>query len=125
MLVHYQDPRYLSGELVCVSAGFVRCRKKGETKFYWLPMELYNRNEYETPASNKVTVKDKFGKFYLVSKDDPRYLNGELVHNWVGLHHSEETKQKMHETHLMNQHQQGEKKIHNMEHVGFIMKINL
>ena len=132
MLVHYQDPRYLSGELVGVSAGFVRCRKKGETKFYQLPMESYNRNEYETPASNKVTVKDKFGKFYLVSKDDSRYLNGELVHNWVGLHHSEETKQKMHETHLMNQHQQGEKNsqygkcwIHNNEKSISIKKEDL
>lgn len=67
-------------------------------------MELYNKDEYETPSSNKVTVKDKFGKFYLVSNDDPKYLNGELVPLWKDRHHKIETKQKMHETHLKNHH---------------------
>lgn len=65
--------------------------------------------EYKSIFKGKVPVKDKYGKFYVISKDDPRYLNGELVHNLLGFHHTVETKQKMHETHLMNQHQQGEK----------------
>ena len=108
-LVHYQDPRYLSGELVGVNTGFVKCRKKGETNFKQIPTEQYNKDEYETPSTNKVTVRDKSGKFYLVSKNDPRYLSGELVVVWKNKHHSNETKQKMHETHLKNHHQQGEK----------------
>lgn len=107
-IVHYQDPRYLSGELVGVNTGFVRCRKKGELNFYQMPKDLYNTDEYETPSTNKVTVKDKSGKFYLVSKDDPRYLSGELQVIWKNKHHNEITKQKMHETHLKNHHQQGE-----------------
>ena len=109
MIVHYQDPRYLSGELVGVNVGFVMGKMKNENFYHAIPKELYNKDEYETYSSNKVTVKDKFGKFYLVSKEDPRYLNGELVPTWKDRHHKDETKQKMHETHLKNHHQQGEK----------------
>ena len=108
-LISKNDQRYLNKELVSAYKGYICCRKKGETEFCWIPKELYNKNEYETTSSNNVPVKDKSGKFYLVSKDDPRYLNGELVSIWKGKHHKEESKQKMHNTFLKIHHQQGEK----------------
>jgi hypothetical protein len=74
-----------------------------------IPKCIYNSNEYETACTYKVLVKNKNDNFYSVFKDDPRYLSGELVALWKGKHHSEETKQKMHETHLKNHHMQGEK----------------
>lgn len=43
----------------------------------------------------KVVVRDKNGNTMRVDKNDPRYLNGELVHNCFGCKHSEETKQLM------------------------------
>ena len=56
-----------------------------------------------------VLVKDKNKNYYMVSNDDPRYLSGELVHNWKDRKHKKETIEKMHKTHQLNKHQQGEK----------------
>jgi len=50
-----------------------------------------NKERYISAYSGLITVKDKYGNFYKVSKDDPRYLNGEFVFNWSGLHHSDES----------------------------------
>jgi hypothetical protein len=41
--------------------------------------ELFNSNMYDGIAKNKVIVKDKNGKKFAVDKDDPRYINGELI----------------------------------------------
>jgi hypothetical protein len=60
-------------------------------------------------SQDMVLVKDKNGNAYMVKKDDPRYVSGELVYFWVGRKHKDETKQKMSETHRLNNDQQGEK----------------
>lgn len=58
-----------------------------------------NRN-YNIPGEsfhthNMITVKDNNGKTYLISKDDHRYINGELKFMWVGKKHTETAKEKM------------------------------
>lgn len=90
-------------------SGVVACKKIGDKKYMQIPLNEYDPSIYETPTTNKILVKDKNGNFYSVFKDEPRYLNGELVPIWKGRHHKEETKQKWHETYLKTQHQQGEK----------------
>ena len=46
---------------------------------------------------------------FLVDKNDERYTSGLLKSYWTNKKHTEESKKKMHETHLKNHHQQGEK----------------
>ena len=60
-------------------------------------------------SKNKITVKDKFNKYYYVSIDDPRYLSGELKPSFSGKKHKQETKEKWKETYKNIKHQQGEK----------------
>ena len=55
------------------------------------------------------TYKDKDNNMYYCSMDDERVLSGQLKFNWVGLHHKEESKQKMKNTMKNINHQQGEK----------------
>ncbi len=64
---------------------------------------------YMPVNKNKVTVKDNRGNFYLVSVNDERYINGDLVHVWKDRKHKEETKVKLKETLQKIHHQQGEK----------------
>lgn len=45
-----------------------------------------------------VPVKDKYGNYFLVSKNDERYKNKELQFNWCNNHHSEKSKNKTRET---------------------------
>jgi len=59
--------------------------------------------------SGMVTVRNKDGKCYLVSLDDPRYLSGELVSFWVNRKHKPETIEKVKQTYKNIKHQQGEK----------------
>lgn len=58
---------------------------------------------------NKILVKDKNGNTSMVDINDPLYISGELTAFWVGRHHTEKSKQKLHETFLKIHHQQGEK----------------
>jgi hypothetical protein len=57
----------------------------------------------------RFTAKDKNGITLYVSKDDPRFLDGELSGATKGYKHSEEAKQRMQETHKYNNHQVGQK----------------
>lgn len=70
---------------------------------------LTNKDKYAAICKNKVTVKDKNGKYYHVSTDDERYLNGELTYYWKGRKHSPETIEKIKERHKRTKFQQGEK----------------
>ena len=54
-----------------------------------------NRDKYRTACSNKITVKDSEGNTFMVDKNDPRYISGELTAFWKGKKHSEESKRKM------------------------------
>lgn len=104
---YYNNDRYVG--LTC---GFIAARKIGtEEKFGLIKIDdfLSNRDEYETPTTNKILTKDKFGNTFMVNKSDERLKNGELVNFWKDRKHKEESKQKMKEAHKLNKHQQGEK----------------
>jgi hypothetical protein len=53
---------------------------------------------------NKVVVKDKDGKIFQTTVDDPKYVSGEYVYYRVGYKHKEETKQKMSENGIKGLH---------------------
>ena len=68
---------------------------------------FYNKSNqtssgYDT--TGMVSVKDKNGNTFQVSKDDPRYLSGELVSLWNGNTHSDTTKSKIGKASSINQH---------------------
>ena len=118
LLVSKDDPRYLSGELIFWQKGihkdwmintFIAKDKNGN--FFKVSKDdpRYLSGELTGCLKGLISVIDKNGNTLKVSKDDPRYLSGELKFNWVGRHHSDITKKKMHEKHLLNNHQQGEK----------------
>ena len=54
-----------------------------------------NRDKYRTACSNKIIVKDSEGNTFMVDRNDPRYISGELTVFWKGKKHSEESKRKM------------------------------
>lgn len=108
--VQIPNEQYDNNRYVGLSRGFTTVRLKTETcKYYLIPKEQYDPEIYDTPSTNMVLVRDNNGKYYSVSKTDPRYLIGELKPIWVGKTHSEAAKCKMRETHKLNKHQQGEK----------------
>lgn len=45
-----------------------------------------------------ICVRDKDGNHFSVRLDDPRYLSGELVPNWTGRHHTQESRNKIRKT---------------------------
>lgn len=45
-------------------------------------------------ASNIIVVKDKKGNYFIIHKEDERFLNKEVVPIWCGKHHTEESKNK-------------------------------
>ena len=116
--VKSDDPRLLSGELVHhdknvskeYNKNHIIVKDKNNNYFrIMLTDERYLNGELVGCAKNMLTVKDKFGNTLQVSKYDERYLNGELKPIWFNRKHSDITKQKMHLTHIKNNHQQGEK----------------
>ena len=99
---------------ITASTGKISCilKETGE-KVIVTQQEFYNnRNKYQIFSEGLVSVKDKDNNYFHVSKDDPRYLSGELVFNWTGAKHSKETLEKMKTTHALNKHQQGSKNSH-------------
>lgn len=78
-------------------------------KFITLDEFYNNKSKYQAWAKNKILVKDKSGKCFMVNINDERYISGELKSVWFGKHHTEESKQKLKETYKKIKHQQGEK----------------
>jgi hypothetical protein len=79
--VHVHDPRYLSGELVGVTKGFIPVRDEdGNTFQASVDDEGLLTGEIEPINKGTISVKDKNGKRFQVSINDERYLNGELKH---------------------------------------------
>ena len=70
----------------------------------------YNKSIGHGTSKGKVSVKDCYGNYTLVSKNDPRYLSGELVPIWKGRSHSEITKDKMSKSHQITS--KGERNSH-------------
>ena len=53
-------------------------------------------------CSGLVCVKDKNGEYFMIPKDDPRYLNNEFEFCWKGKHHTKESREKIRNTMTKN-----------------------
>ena len=85
------------------NTGYVYClNKNGESIL--VTQEEYKKGKeqglYTTASTNKISVKDKYGKRFLVDKTDPRYISGELVNFWQDRKHTEQSKEKMRKAHI-------------------------
>lgn len=65
--------------------------------------DLRYETEYFPFIKDKRFVKDKFGKGSLVSKDDPRYLSGELVFIWKDRKLTKEHREKISKANKISQ----------------------
>lgn len=83
--VFNDDPRYLSGELVGVTAGKASVKDK-TGKFFLIDINdpRYLSGELVSISIGKINVKNESGNKFQVDKTDPRYLSGELVHTSKG-----------------------------------------
>lgn len=80
------DPRYLSKQLVGVTAGTIVVKdQNGNTMRVSLDDPRYKSGQLKHITKGLIVVKDKEGKTLYVSIDDPRYLSGQLVHNTKGM----------------------------------------
>lgn len=71
-----------------------------------------NKERYETVFNGIIVCKDTDGNIIRVHRNDPKYLNGELVPLWKGKKHKEESITRLKETLKSINHQQGEKNSH-------------
>lgn len=76
------DERYRNGLLVGLMSGKTIV-KNGEMN-KTIGVDEFNKGGYTHINKNKVLVKDKHGDFFLVNKNDERYLKGELIHASIG-----------------------------------------
>lgn len=83
--------------------------KEGNRKLLNIDDERIKKGEVVSFSKNMILVKDKENNFQTVDKNDYRYISGELIPIWTGLAHSEESKEKMRETHKKNKDQVGVK----------------
>jgi hypothetical protein len=83
--VDKNDERVKSGELIpCFRAnGTVTAIDKNGNKVR-ITKEEFSTGKYKSIYSGTIGVRDKFGNFFRVDKNDPRYLSGELVGNTRG-----------------------------------------
>lgn len=71
--------------------------------------DFQSNENYVGLTKNKVLVKDKNNSAFLVDINDERLINGELTYFWKGRKHTEETKNKIKNTMILQNHQKGEK----------------
>ena len=104
-----EDERYINGEWKPFGTGMVVCFDSITNKKVYISKEFYLNNikRFTTLNHNCLITKDKNGNAFYISKNDERYKNGELVPFWCGMKHTEDTKKKMHETYIKNNHQKG------------------
>ena len=82
LTVNVKDPRFLSGELICVHKGKVIVKDKNGKQIKVFKTDeriLTGELEIVKRYNGKLCVKNKVGKILFVEKTDPRYLSGELV----------------------------------------------
>jgi len=80
LLVHINDPRYLSGELIPASYNLVTVKdQNGNTLKVEKNDPRYLSGELVSNMINCVAVKDKDGNNFIVDKTNEKYLSGELV----------------------------------------------
>lgn len=97
LLARKDDPKYLNGEYKFMFKGTKNFVNKitGEVKRLKLDDEILKSGEWVGQNVGKMIYKDKNGKNYKCSINDPRVLSGELIPNQTGNKHSEETKKKI------------------------------
>ena len=63
------------------STGKIACILKETGEKIVISQQEYhnNRDKYQSFSEGLISVKDKYNNHFFVSKDDPRYLSGELV----------------------------------------------
>jgi len=84
--VHKNDPRYLSGDLVGVTTGFINVKDKdGNTFQVDIDDSRYLSGELVGVTTGLFMMKDKDGNTLQITKNDPRYLSEELVGVTTGM----------------------------------------
>ena len=81
------------------------------------PMSEYVKKKVSKRMKGKISVKDVHGNFYQVSRDDPRYLSGELVGVNKGIKPSKETLTKLSEARKGNKNRLGIKHSEEMKKI--------
>lgn len=104
-VVSVREYRSNKGKYISHISGKVSVYDKDSERFTWITSDEYrnNKDRYITinkfkqsnNITGKVLTKDSSGCYFWVSKSDPRYLSGELVHIWKGRSHSQDTKDKI------------------------------
>lgn len=93
--VSKNDNRFITGELIHYRQNTGRIIKDGKILFVDKNSNDYKIYPKYDIMKDKITVRSKDNKTFVVNKDDPRYLSGELQYFWKGMKHSEETKRKI------------------------------
>lgn len=84
VLMGQSDPRFLSGEYRGVGHGMLNVRNEDGTHKR-ISCEEFKSGKYISQFKGQVTVKDSMeSKCYNISKDDPRWINREVIHNTSG-----------------------------------------
>ena len=79
--VYKTDPRYLSGELIGVTKGYINVRDKNDNYIQVsINDQRYLSGELVSTSTNKVIVKDNNNNILQVDINDERYLSGKLKH---------------------------------------------
>jgi len=108
--VSTNDKRLKNGELIGSNVGKTLVKDKDNNyKFISLEDERLKNGEFKPFSTGLILVKDKNNKNYLVDINDERLKTGELTIFWKSRKHSEESKNKLKETHKKFHYQLGEK----------------
>lgn len=92
-IIHKDDPRWLSGEIVGIRDGTIQ----SESTKLKIGAGLKNSTQWQSymAARGPVVVgKDKDGNKFHISTHDPRYLSGEVVHALLGYKINDELRAK-------------------------------
>jgi hypothetical protein len=76
--VYKDNPKYISGELISINKNKVSCKDENGNNLY-IDKDIFLSNKYKGVMKGRVTVKDKDGNTFSVNKNDPRYLNGDVI----------------------------------------------
>lgn len=108
--VSMNDPRYLTGEFVGCTKGMAVVKDDNDNIFSVSVNDpRYLSGELVGCTKGFINVKNEDGCVLHIKLDDPRYLSGELKPLWYNKNHKQESKDKIHQTHINNEHQKGEK----------------
>lgn len=108
-VVSIDDPIYKSGIWHGVTKGKAAYKNKNTGEIKMIPVEIVDKNEWESIHKSKVLVKDSNGNVFIVDASDERIKKGIYTYLWKNWKHKHESIEKMHKTHLRNEHQKGSK----------------